>query len=122
MANNARFAELPPARIVPMPADEWVSLASESTFGRVLRAEGQSAHRGRAKAPRATRAPSTHIATAARQVWGWDMTCLATTVQGRWFHLYVILDLYSRKIVGREIHDTDDAAHAASLDIPSRTE
>jgi putative transposase len=115
MANSARFADLPPARIVPMLADEGVYLASESTFGRVLRAEGQSAHRGRAKAPRATRAPSTHIATAPRQVWCWDMTYLATTVQGRWFHLYVILDLYSRKIVGWEIHDTDDAAHAAHL-------
>ena len=34
---------------------------------------------------------------------------------GRWFHLYLILDLYSRKIVGWEVHDTDDADHAAHL-------
>jgi hypothetical protein len=73
VANQSRFAALPPARIVPMLADEGVYLASESTFARVLREHGQSAHRGRAKAPRAPRPASTHIATAPRQVWCWDL-------------------------------------------------
>ena len=36
-------------------------------------------------------------------------------MQGRWFYLYLILDLYSRKIVGFEVHDTDSADHAAHL-------
>jgi hypothetical protein len=49
---------VPPARIVPMLADEGVYLASESTFARVLRAHGQTAYRGRAKAPRAKRPTS----------------------------------------------------------------
>jgi transposase InsO family protein len=115
VANEPRFAAVPPARIVPMLADEGVYLASESSFSRVLRAQGQSAHRGRAKAPRAVRAPSTHIATAARAVWCWDMTYLPASVIGLWFHLYLILDLYSRKIVGWEVHDSDDAEHAAHL-------
>jgi transposase InsO family protein len=115
VANEPRFADVPPARIVPMLADEGVYLASESTLGRVLREHGQSSHRGRAKAPRATRPPTTHIATAPRQVWCWDMTYLPTLVLGRWFHLYLILDLYSRKIVGWEVLDTDDAYHAAHL-------
>ena len=69
IANEPRFAELPPARIVPMLADEGVYLASESSFSRVLRAHGQTRHRGRAKAPRRVRPPSTHVATAPRQVW-----------------------------------------------------
>lgn len=64
VANEARFADLPPARIVPMLADEGVYLASESTFHRLLREAGQTTHRGRAKAPTASRPPSTHIATA----------------------------------------------------------
>jgi transposase InsO family protein len=115
VANEPRFAAVPPARIVPMLADEGVYLASESSFSRVLRAQGQSAHRGRAKAPRAVRAPTTHIATAARAVWCWDMTYLPASVIGLWFHLYLILDLYSRKIVGWEVHDSDDADHAAHL-------
>lgn len=115
VANEARFADLPPARIVPMLADEGVYLASESTFHRLLREAGQTAHRGRAKAPAASRPPTTHIATASRQVWCWDMTYLPATVVGRWFHLYLILDLYSRKIVGWEVHGTDAAEHAAHL-------
>jgi len=115
VANEPRFAAVPPARIVPMLADEGVYLASESSFTRVLRAQGQTAYRGRAKSPKAKRAPTTHIATAPRQVWCWDMTYLPAQVLGRWFHLYLILDLYSRKIVGWEVHDTDDSAHAAHL-------
>ena len=115
VANEPRFADMPPARIVPMLADEGVYVASESSFQRVLRAHGQTAHRGRAKAPRKSRPPTTHVATAPRQVWCWDMTFLPAQVTGRWFYLYLILDLYSRKIVGFEVHDSDDANHAAHL-------
>jgi len=115
VANEPRFADVPPARIVPMLADEGVYVASESSFARVLRAHGQAEHRGRAKAPKAGRPPTTHIATAPRQVWCWDMTYLPATVIGQWFHLYLILDLYSRKIVGWEVHDSDDSVHAAHL-------
>ena len=43
------------------------------------------------------------------------MTFLPAQIQGRWFYLYLILDLYSRKIVGFEVHDTDSAEHAAHL-------
>ena len=115
VANEPRFASVPPARIVPKLADEGIYLASESTFSRVLKAHGQTAHRGRAKAPKASRPPTTHIATEPRQVWCWDMTYLPAQVMGRWFHLYLILDLYSRKIVGWEVHDSDHADHAAHL-------
>jgi putative transposase len=115
VANEARFADVPPARIVPILADEGVYVASESTFSRVLRDAGQAEHRGRAKAPRKTRPPTTHVATAPRQVWCWDMTYLPATVAGRWFYLYLILDLYSRKIVGWEVHAEDDSDHAAHL-------
>jgi len=115
VANEPRFAAVPPARIVPMLADEGVYLASESSFSRVLRQQEQNAHRGRAKAPRAMRPPTTHVSTAPRQVWCWDMTYLPAAVLGRWFHLYLILDLYSRKVVGWEVHDSDDSAHAVHL-------
>ena len=115
VANEPRFADVPPARIVPMLADEGVYVASESTFSRVLREHGQTTRRGRAKAPKKSRPPTTHIATGPRQVWCWDMTYLPAEVVGRWFHLYLILDLYSRKIVGWEVHDTDHSDHAVLL-------
>src|SRR4051812_21570993 len=115
VANEPRFAETPPSRIVPALADEGIYIASESSFHRVLRAQGQMHRRGRAQPPRTSRPPTTHIATRPGDVWCWDVTFLPARVQGRWFYLYLILDLYSRKIVGFEVHDTDSADHAAHL-------
>ncbi len=74
VANEPRFAELPPARIVPMLADEGVYIASESSFRRVLRAHGQSRIEAAPRPPRRSRPPTTHVATAPGQVWCWDMT------------------------------------------------
>jgi len=115
VANEPRFADMPPARIVPMLADEGVYLASESSFCRVLRAQGQSGHRGRAKAPQRRRPPSTHVASGPRELWCWDMTFLPAATVGRWFYLYLILDVYSRKIVGWEVHATDSSDYAVDL-------
>ena len=115
VANEPRFAETPPARIVPALADEGIYIASEASFHRVLRASGQMNRRGRAQPPRTSRPPTTHLATRTGEVWCWDMTFLPAQTQGRWFYLYLILDLYSRKVVGFEVHDTDTAEHAAHL-------
>lgn len=116
VANEARFAELPPAQIVARLADENRYLASESSFYRVLRDHDQVSHRGRAEAPTAApKPPTTHVATAPRQVWCWDMTYLPARVVGQWFYLYLILDLYSRKIVGFTVESSDDAVHATLL-------
>ena len=115
VANEPRFADQPPARIVPALADEGIYIASESSFQRVLRAHGQNAHRGRSRAPQPARTPTTHVATAPGQVWCWDMTYLPTQVQGQWLYLYLIMDLYSRMIVGWEIHASDEADHALAL-------
>ncbi len=115
VANEPRFADTPPARIVPALADEGIYIASESSFHRVLRAHGQMNRRGRAQPPRTSRPPTTHIATRPGDVWCWDVTFLPAQIQGRWFYFYLILDLYSRKIVGFEVHDTDSADHAAHL-------
>jgi putative transposase len=115
VCNEPRFAETPPARIVPMLADDGIYIASESSFYRVLRAHDQMHRRGRARPPRVSGPPRTHIATRPGEVWCWDVTFLPGQIQGRWFYFYLILDLYSRKIVGFEVHDTDTAEHAAHL-------
>jgi transposase InsO family protein len=96
-------------------ADEGVYIGSESSFHRVLRAHGQMNRRGRAHPPRKSRPPTTHIATQPGEVWCWDMTFLPAQIHGRWFCFYMILDIYSRKIVGFEVHATDSADHAAHL-------
>ena len=115
VCNEPRFASMSPARIVPDLADEGSYLASESTFYRVLRADGQLHHRGLARAPRSTPEPPTQTADAPNTVWAWDITWLPSTVLGHFFRLYVILDLYSRKIVAAEVWDTENAAHSCTI-------
>ena len=82
VCNEPRFAETPPGRIVPMLADEGLYIASESSFYRVLRAHGQINRRGRARPPRASPPPRTHIATRAREVWCWDVTLTLSAKSG----------------------------------------
>jgi transposase InsO family protein len=114
IANEPEFADMPPSQIVPILADRGCYIASESSFYRVLREANQLAHRGKAKAPRNNR-PAPLQAIAANQLWSWDITYLASTVRGFFFYLYLIMDLYSRKIVGWEVYDTESAEHAASV-------
>ena len=115
IANQPEYAEVPPTRIVPTLADEGVYVASESTFYRVLRAADQVKYRGRSKAPERKRPPSTHMATGPNELWCWDMSYLPSIVRGQWFYLYLILDVFSRKIVGHAVHAADAAEHAAHL-------
>jgi putative transposase len=72
IANEPRFAAIPPARIVPMLADEGIYVASEASFHRVLRDHGQMQPRGRARAPQKVRPPTTQIAIRPGEVWCWD--------------------------------------------------
>jgi putative transposase len=113
--NEPRFADKPPAYIVATLADEGVYIASEASFYRIMRQHGQNQRRGRARPPRAQRAPSTHVATAPNQLWCWDMTYLPSLIKGQFFYFYMILDVFSRKIVGWEVHERDAAEHAALL-------
>ncbi len=114
VANSVRFQSLPPSQIVPALADEGVYIASESSFYRVLREADQLAHRGRAK-PRTHKAPKAHAASGPNQVWSWDITYLASTVQGVFFYLYLMLDIYSRKIVGWEVFECESSEHATTV-------
>lgn len=113
-ANSPEFAHLPPSQIVPLLADQGLYLASESSFYRVLHKAKQLAHRDKAKAPRNNR-PEPATANAPNQVWSWDITYLKTNVKGLYFYLYLIMDVYSRKIVGWEVYGEESADHAASI-------
>ena len=114
VANSEAFAPMPPSQIVPALADRGLYIASESSFYRVLREADQLAHRGKAKAPKHRR-PTPLKATAPNQLWSWDITYLATTVKGMFFYLYLIMDVYSRKIVGWEVFETESAEQAADV-------
>jgi transposase InsO family protein len=113
--HRPEFASLPPGQILPRLADEGDYLASESTFYRVLRAHGEQPHRGRSQAPRPNRPPASHRADGPCQLWSWDITYLPGPVKDVFFYLYLVVDLYSRKIVGWEVHDSESGEQAGRL-------
>ncbi len=111
ICNNKEYMHLPPSQIVPALADQGVYLASESSFYRVLHENGQQQHRDKSKDSRRNK-PKGFTATGPNQVWTWDITYLPSSIKGLFFYLYMVTDIYSRKIVGWEIHDkqSDDLA------------
>ncbi len=114
VCNESRFKSLPPSQIVPILADESRYIASESTMYRVLKKNNQQHHRGKSKKP-CKKPISTHSATGPNEVWMWDITWLPGPAKGLYFYLYLILDLYSRKIVGWEIWSEESAENASIL-------
>ncbi len=71
-------------------------------------------HRGRSSVP-VKREPPTHIATAPNQVWTWDITWLNAVIKGQYYKLYLIIDMFSRLIVGHEVWEDEKAEHAEHL-------
>lgn len=114
LVNSPQFRGLSPQQIVPRLADEGTYLASESTIYRLLREQSQLAHRGTSR-PRSVRAKPKHKAAGPNRLWSWDITYLKTEVAGRFFYLYLVLDVWSRKIVGWEVHWEQRALHASDL-------
>ncbi|MCU7911146.1 MAG: helix-turn-helix domain-containing protein [Candidatus Thiodiazotropha sp. (ex Lucinoma aequizonata)] len=101
--NEEAYQSLPPSQIVPALADKDTYIASESRFYRILKEADQLHRRGRSQAPRRVSKPEAYKATGPNQVWSWDITFLATTITGIFYRLYLVMDIYSRKIVGWEI-------------------
>lgn len=109
------YAGLPPSQIVPRLADQGQYIASESSFYRILRDAQEQHHRGRSRVPRPAAEPPRLLARAPNQVWTWDISWLPGPVKGLFFYLYLITDLYSRKIVGWEVYECESAAYAAEV-------
>ena len=115
ISNEKRFANLPPKKIVPKLADEGTYIASESSFYRILKAANQLKHRSKSRASRNIIKPKELVATAPNQVYSWDITYLPTDVRGIFMYLYLVMDVFSRKIVGWQIHEYESADLAADL-------
>jgi transposase InsO family protein len=114
--HRPEFADLPPDQIVVRLMDEEQRyIASVSSFYRVLRKHGEAAHRGRAKARKPRPTPTTHHAMAPNQVWSWDCTWLPGPVKGSYYYLVMILDIFSRKIVGWEAFHAESADNSRSV-------
>jgi transposase InsO family protein len=114
IVNSPQFCDVSPKQIVPQLADQGVYVASESTIYRLLRQAELLAHRQRARPP-VLRRPRECVATGPGQVWTWDITYLPGPVRGTFFYLYLILDLWSRKIVAARVFREESMHHAAKL-------
>jgi transposase InsO family protein len=102
-----------PKQIVPLLADRGTYVASESTFYRVLHEEKLQHRRTRARPP--AKRPREHAADGPWQVASWDITYLRSHVRGGFFFLYLVEDIWSRKIVGWDVHDAESSELAAAL-------
>jgi len=113
--HRPEFQSLPPSQVVPMLADQGVYLASESTCYRVLHEAGEQQHRGRAKTPQKRAKPAEYRTTGSNQAWSWDVTYLKGPARGLFFYLYMIVDIFSRKIVGWEVYEQECGELASDL-------
>ena len=121
--NQAEYTSLPPGQIVPALADQGLYNSSgedcvywsESSFYRVLHAHGQVHRRGRARPQQEPRPVPRLRASGSNQVWSWDITYLPTTVRGIWLYLYLVIDVWSRKVVAWDVDEREDPAIAADL-------
>jgi putative transposase len=112
--NSERFCDQAPAQIWATLLDEGTYLASVSTMYRLLRARAQVRER-RAQARRPPTIKPELVATAPNQVWSWDITKLPGPYKWTWFHLYVILDVYSRYAIAWLVAPRESARLAEEL-------
>lgn len=114
LMNSPRFVDLPPRQIYASLLDEGRFLGSISTLYRVLRSADQS-HERRAQRTLPKRVKPELVASAPLQVCTWDITYMRGPVRGSFFYAYVMIDLFSRYIVGWLVCDTESAQQAQLL-------
>ncbi len=112
--NGERFVDKPPTQVYATLLAEGRYLCSISTMYRILTKNAQVKDRRR-QASHPPRAVPELQATAPRQVYSWDITKLAGPVRGKYFDCYVMIDIYSRMIVGAHVHHTETAELAVDL-------
>jgi putative transposase len=112
--HSERFVDQPPPEVFATLLSEGSYFASIRTMYRLLAERGETTER------RTLRAPNRHVkpsltATAPNQVWTWDITKLRSSMPGVFYFLYVVLDLFSRMVVGWMLAERENAAHAERL-------
>ncbi|WP_307557867.1 IS3 family transposase [Streptosporangium lutulentum] len=112
---NERFADAAPATAYFTLLDEGTYLASESTMYRILREHGEVGRDRRRQATHPAKTIPELFADAPNRVWAWDITKLRGPHKGIWYHLYTIIDIYSRCVVGWMVASRESAALAKRL-------
>jgi len=114
LLKSQEFSELSPHQVVAKLADMNIYKVSERTMYRLLKRHKLQAHRGRTR-PRTHHRPTEHRATGPRQVWSWDITYLRSPIKGTFWLLYMVVDVWSRKVVAARVHDHESDELASVL-------
>ena len=114
VVNSPDYVDLPPIQIYARLLDAGIYLGSISTIYRILAANKQVKERRRlARHP--ARAIPELVATGPGQVYSWDITKLAGPIKGKYFDCYVMIDIYSRYIVGAHVHASESGELAVQM-------
>lgn len=114
VATTKTYMDLSPSQIVPLLADKGIYLACESSFYKVLKENHLLEHRGKSK-KKCNNRPAPLVATGPNQIYSWDITYLRSCITGKFYYLYMFMDIYSRKIVGHEVHDVESMEYSSQL-------
>jgi putative transposase len=112
---SREYCNKTPNHVVADLADRGIFLASEATMYRLLKRYRLLARRGRSKPPRRRHKPRSFVASTPNEVWTWDITYLPARVRGMHYYLYMIMDIFSRKIVGYQVWGEERAEHSSKL-------
>lgn len=114
VSTQKEFVNLSPNKIVPSLADKGEYIGSESSFYRILTEEKLMNHRGKSN-PKQMNRPKAFEVYKPNELYSWDITYLLSSIRGQYFYLYLFMDVFSRKIVGWEIHDNESMELSSKL-------
>jgi transposase InsO family protein len=115
LVNQPEYRNLSPEQVVAKAADNDTYVASERTIRRILKRASLAKYRERSR-PASTTKPREFIANEPLQVLTWDITYLRHAhIRGGYFYLYLFIDIWSRRIVGAEVHEIQSAELAGEL-------
>jgi len=114
VSTSSEYMDYSPWVIVAKLADKGEYIGSESSFYKILKERKLLKHRGKSKQANRYR-PEPLVATAPNEIWTWDITYLKSLIRGQYFYLYLFLDIFSRKIVGFDIHEEESMEYSSEL-------
>lgn len=112
--NSTTFVDQPPLQVYARLLDEGTYACSPSTMYRILEENSQVKERRRIARHPARTCPEL-VATGPGQVYTWDITKLAGPVKGKYYDAYVMIDIYSRFIVGAHVHASESGILAVEM-------
>lgn len=114
IATSKEYMDYSPWVIVAKLADKGQYIASESSFYKILKEHKMLKHRGKSK-PANRYKPAPLVAYGPNEIWSWDITYLKTSIKGQFYYVYLMMDIWSRKIIGYDVHTEESMEHSSIL-------